>query len=98
MDENKKWYEVTITTTFLVHTADIMGTSRDYEVPTFPDLDQDTEVIYEGGISHYSDPVFICNCGEDCGCDTQVNTEGQDCDECFSEHSPPIEEEEEVEK
>ena len=77
-----KWYEVTLTQTFLVKTEDIAGTMNLHKFSTFPDLDPDTEVKFQDGEETYRE-VFICNCGEDCGCDTQVNTEGQDCDDCF---------------
>lgn len=33
-----------------------------------------------------------CNCEQNCACLNQVDTAGQDCDECYRCHSPQIEE------
>lgn len=93
---DKKWYEVTLTQTFLVRTEDIVRTMKLHEFSSFPDLDSDTEVIFQDGLESYH-KIFICNCSENCGCDTQVDNEFQDCDECFRTHSPEIEDEEEGE-
>lgn len=83
-----KWHEVTVTQTFLVKTSDIQGTINLHEFSTFPDLDPDTEVRFQYGKADWKE-VFVCNCGENCGCDTQVNDDGQDCDECLFIHYPP---------
>ena len=84
-----KWYEVSVSQTFLVRTEDIVGTINLHEFSVFPDLDPDTDVTFQDSKSEWKQ-VNRCNCGEGCGCETQVETEGQDCDECFRLHSPPI--------
>ena len=89
-----KWYEVRVSQTFLVKTSDIAETMELHEFSNFPNLDPDTEVKFQVGTESYHE-VFICNCGESCGCEDEVNNEGQDCDECFRLHSPPIDEDEE---
>jgi len=35
---------------------------------------------------------LTCNCYYQCGCVAPVPTQGQDCDDCFSNHSPIMEE------
>ena len=90
-EDKSEWYEVTLTQIFLVKTSDIAGTINLHEFSTFPDLDPDTDVTFQDGKSEWR-KVNRCNCGEGCGCDAQVKTEGQRCDECFRVHLTGVEE------
>ena len=50
-----KTYRVSLSYEYIIKTDDLERTQRDYEFPTFPDLDSDDAVEFDSGLESWDE-------------------------------------------